>query len=162
MGIRKLTNWDDEMFRKVSRPVEKFDDRLHRLLDDMRDTLVSVGGYGCAAAHVGILRRAVVILPDESEGRAEIIEFVNPTLRVTGTETQCVLEGSVAPGAVWGYVDRPYEVEVAAFDRNGGAVTIHGTGFLAATLCHEIEVLDGVKFSDNVTEFVDESKVSLL
>ena len=61
MALRTLTNWDDPAFRKKSRKVEKFDERLWNLLDDMRDTLEKVNGYGCAAVHVGILRRAVVI-----------------------------------------------------------------------------------------------------
>ena len=61
MGLRNLTHWNDELFRKKSRVVEKLDDRLWTLLDDMRDTLEHVGGYGCAAVHVRVLRRVVVI-----------------------------------------------------------------------------------------------------
>ena len=58
------------------------------------------------------------------------------------------MEGSIAPGAPRGYVMRPHKVTVSAFDRYGNAVTVTGEGFLAATLCHEIDHLDGILFTD--------------
>jgi peptide deformylase len=61
MALRNLTNWNDPIFRKKSRVVEQYDARLRALLDDMLETLKNVGGYGCAAVHVGILRRAIVV-----------------------------------------------------------------------------------------------------
>ncbi|GHV42911.1 peptide deformylase 2 [Clostridia bacterium] len=149
MAIRNLTQFDDERFRKTSKPVVKFDERLWDLLDDMRDTLKSVGGYGCAAVHVGVLRRVVVV--NDTSG---VIELVNPIITETSTETERVLEGSIAPGAPWGYVERPRKVTVSAVDRNGEPITITGEGFLAATFCHEIDHLDGVLFTDKATEIV--------
>jgi len=143
MGIRNLTSWNDEIFRKTSRVVEKFDGRLWDLLDDMRDTLEKVNGYGCAAVHVGVLRRVVVVNDD-----AGVIELINPVITETSAETQEVLEGSIAPGAPQGYVNRPKSVTVSGVDRNGNPITVNGTGFLAATLCHEIDHLDGVMFID--------------
>ena len=145
MGIRNLTNWNDEIFRKKSRTVEKFDERLWTLLDDMRETLEKVNGYGCAAVHVGILRRVVVVNDDSG-----VIELLNPVIVETSEETQEVLEGSIAPGAPRGYVTRPKSVTVSAFDRNGNKITIKGEDFLAATLCHEIDHLDGVMFTDKM------------
>jgi peptide deformylase len=143
MGLRNLTHWDDPQFRKKSRPVEKFDNRLWTLLDDMRETLEHVGGYGCAAVHVGILRR-VVVINDESG----VIELINPVVTDMSKETQEVLEGSIAPGAPRGTVTRPQNVTVSGFDRNGTPKTVKGDGFLAATLLHEIDHLDGIMFID--------------
>jgi len=145
MALRNLTNWNDPVFRKKSREVEKFDERLWNLLDDMRDTLEKVNGYGCAAVHVGILRRAVVI--NDSKG---IIELINPKIVEASRDTQKVLEGSIAPGAPRGYVERPMSVFVSALDRNGNPITTSGEGFLAATICHEIDHLDGVLFADKI------------
>jgi peptide deformylase len=145
MALRNLTNWNDPLFRKKSREVEKFDERLWELLDDMRETLKHVNGYGCAAVHVGVLRRVVVV--NDSKG---LIELVNPVLTEVSEETQNVLEGSIAPDAPRGYVTRPQSVTVSAFDRNGEAITICGTDFLAAALCHEIDHLDGVLFADKL------------
>ena len=145
MAIRNITDWNDPIFRKKSRPVEKFDERLWTLLDDMRDTLEKVGGYGCAAVHVGVLRRAVVV-NDESG----VIELVNPVI-TESTGTQKVREGSIAPNSPRGYVSRPKSVTVEGFDRKGNPITITAKDFLAATLCHEIDHLEGILFTDKLT-----------
>ena len=143
MALRNLIDWNDQMFRKRSREVEKFDERLWMLLDDMRETLEKAGGYGCAAVHIGILRRVVVV--NDENG---VIELVNPEIVETSEETQEVHEGSIAPGAPHGKVIRPQSVTVSAFDRNGAPATVKGEGFLAATFCHEIDHLDGIMFID--------------
>jgi len=149
MAIRKLTNWDDALFqaRKKSRTVDSFDERLHTLLDDMAQTLAKVGGYGCAAVHVGVLRRVVVILDDSGT-----IELINPAIIETSSQTQIVAEGSIAPDSPRGNVMRPLRVTVAGFDRFGTEITVNGEGFLAATLCHEIDHLDGILFADKIQE----------
>jgi len=148
MAIRNLTNFNDPLFRKISKGVTKFDDRLHTLLDDMRETLERVKGYGCAAVHFGVLKRVVIVL-DESG----VIELVNPVITETSPVTERVFEGSIAPGAPTGYVERPVTVVVSAFDRHGNPVTVAGEGFLAATFCHEIDHLDGILFSDKLVEY---------
>ncbi len=145
MALRKLTEWNDPIFRKTSRMVEKYDERLWMLLDDMYDTLKHAGGYGCAAVHIGILRRVVVV--NDSSG---VIELINPIITETGEATQNVREGSIAPGSPQGTVRRPKSVTVSAFDRNGNPITVSGSDFLAATLCHEIDHLDGILFTDKV------------
>ena len=143
MAIRNLTNWNDPLFRKTSKPVTKFDDRLAILLEDMCDTLERVKGYGCAAVHVGILRRVVVVLDKDG-----VIELINPTVSETSTKLERAMEGSISPGAPRGYVERPDKVTVSALDRHGEPITVTGEGFLAATLLHEIDHLDGILFTD--------------
>ncbi len=147
MALRKLTDWNDPIFRKTSRAVEKYDERLWALLDDMRDTLEKVGGYGCAAVHIGILRRVVVVNDD-----CGVIELINPTITEASEVSQNVREGSIAPGAPWGMVAQPKSVTVSAYDRDGNPITVGGSDFLAATFCHEIDHLDGILFTDNVNE----------
>ncbi|MCL2249136.1 MAG: peptide deformylase [Oscillospiraceae bacterium] len=147
MAIRNLTNWNDPLFRKKSREIDKFDERLRVLLDDMRDTLIKVNGHGCAAVHVGILRRAVVIIDND-----DVIEMINPIITESSTETQKVQEGSIAPGAPSGYVIRPKWVVVSAVDRNGESITVSGEDFLAATICHEVDHLDGILFVDKLAD----------
>jgi peptide deformylase len=147
MSLRNLTNWNDPLFRKKSRVVEKFDERLWTLLDDMRETLEKVNGYGCAAVHVGVLRRVVVV--NDENG---VIELINPTITDKSTETQEVMEGSIAPGAPRGTVIRPKSVTVSALDHDGNPITVSGSDFLAATLCHEIDHLDGIMFMDKARD----------
>jgi len=145
VAIRNLTNFNDPLFRKKSKEVIKFDERLWILLDDMRDTLQRVKGYGCAAVHVGILRRAVVVLDKDGA-----IELINPSITEASAETERVLEGSIAPDAPRGYVERPSKVVVSALDRHGNPITVTGEGFLAATFYHEIDHLDGILFTDKI------------
>lgn len=146
MAIRQITNWQDPRFEKTSRVIDTFDERLHGLLDDMLATLREVRGYGCAAVHVGVLRRAVVI-DDETMG---VIELINPIITEASTEQALVQEGSIAPGSPWGMVSRPTWVTVTAQNRHGESLTLRGEGFLAATLCHEIDHLAGIRFSEKL------------
>ena len=113
----------------------------------MRDTLKKVNGYGCAAVHVGVLRRVVVIL-DESG----VIELINPEITEVSGELQSIPEGSIAPDSPYGNVIRPKSVTVSGLDRHGNAITVQGEDFLAATLCHEIDHLDGILFADKMVE----------
>ena len=147
MATRNLTSWSDPKFRKISRPVEKYDERLWTLLDDMRETLKKVNGYGCAAVHVGILRRVVVVNDKDS-----VIELINPQITEESAETQEAMEGSIAPGAPMGKVIRPKSVTISAFDRNGNEITVKGTNFLTATFCHELDHLDGILFMDKAVK----------
>jgi peptide deformylase len=109
----------------------------------MRETLEQANGYGCAAVHVGALRRAVIV-----NDKSGVIELINPVIIETSEETQQVREGSIAPGAPQAVIARPKSVTVAAFDRNGNPITVQGSDFLAATFCHEIDHLDGILFTD--------------
>ena len=148
MAIRQLTHFNDERFRKKSKPVTKFDEKLWELLGDMRDTLKRTKGYGCAAVHVGVLKRVVLVLDNDNA-----IELVNPVVIAQSTEAERILEGSIAPEAPRGYVERPKKVTVEACDRNGNPVTINAEGFFAATLCHEIDHLDGLLYSDKIVSY---------
>jgi peptide deformylase len=112
----------------------------------MRETLEKVGGYGCAAVHVGVLRRVVVINSENG-----VVELINPTITDASEETQEVMEGSIAPGAPRGTVIRPKSVTISSLDRNGNPITVNGSDFLAATFCHEIDHLDGILFIDKAT-----------
>ena len=106
MAIREIRKYDDPVLYKVCRPVEKFDERLWELLDDMAETMYEANGVGLAAPQVGILRRVVVI--DVGDG---IIELVNPRiLRTAGKETTS--EGCLSFPGEYGLVERPTEVEI--------------------------------------------------
>ena len=113
MGLRKILTDKDPALHKVCKPVVNFDDRLHQLLDDMRQTLIASGGVGLAAPQVGILRR--VVLVDNGE---QILELVNPTLVQTDGE-QIDAEGCLSVPGKYALVKRPYYAKVRAQDRFG-------------------------------------------
>ena len=150
MAIREIRKYDDPALFKVCRPVEKFDERLGELLDDMAETMYQANGVGLAAPQVGILRRVVVI--DVGDG---IIELVNPRiLRTAGSETTS--EGCLSFPGEYGLVERPTEVEIEAEDRHGKTFRMTGHDLLARAFCHETDHLDGKVFKTIAIEMLDE------
>ena len=141
MALRTILTQGEPTLGKVSRPVEKFDERLHTLLDDMKETLADANGAGLAAPQIGILRRVVVVV-DEND---EMVELVNPVLIHTEGE-QTGLEGCLSVPGQYGVVSRPYKARVRAQDRNGAFFEMDGEEIVARCFCHELEHLDGHLF----------------
>ena len=153
MALRKILTKGDEQLAKHCRPVEKFDDRLHVLIDDMRETLENSGGVGLAAPQIGILRRVVVLL-DVNKDPEEMVELVNPeVIEQRGAER--VVEGCLSVPGVYGYVTRPTWAKISAQDRFGNWFEREGEGIVAQCFCHETEHLDGHLFIEKVEEYVD-------
>ena len=153
MGLRKILTDKDPALHKVCRPVEKFDRRLHKLLDDMRDTLLDSGGVGLAAPQVGILRR--VVLVDTGE---EILELVNPTLVETDGE-QIGPEGCLSVPGKYGLVKRPYYAKVRAQDREGNWYEAEGEELIGRCFCHELDHLDGIIYTEVMERFLSEDEL---
>lgn len=154
MAKRKIVVEGDEVLRKHCRPVEKFDDKLGELIDDLFDTLYGSGnGVGLAAPQVGILRRVVVI--DVGEGP---IALCNPEI-LSKSGKQTGNEGCLSCPGQWGVVTRPKRVKVRAFDRTGKPFTLSGDDLLARALCHEIDHLEGRLFKDIAERMLDEDEL---
>mgnify|MGYP000108512550 CR=1 FL=1 len=153
MALRKIRTYEDEILRKKSKTVEKFDKRLHDLLDDMRETMYEANGIGLAAPQVGILKRAIVV--DTGDGA---IELVNPQIEYF-EGSQIDIEGCLSVPNVWGEVERPKKVIVRGQNRHGEEIKIKAEDLLARALCHEIDHLDGILFIDKVIRFVTEEEI---
>lgn len=145
MGTRKIIERGDETLGKVCRPVTNFDERLHQLLDDMRETLKAANGYGLAAPQVGILRRVCLV----TTSRDEVLELINPELIETEGE-QGGYEGCLSVPGLYGWVQRPYRAKVRAQDRNGNVFEAEDVEMSARCFCHELEHLDGHLFTERV------------
>lgn len=138
MALRTILTQGDPTLNKVSRPVEKFDQKLHDLLDDMKETLANANGAGLAAPQVGILRRVVVVVDADER----MVELVNPVIiRAEGEQTG--LEGCLSVPGKYGVVTRPYKARVRAQDRDGNVFEVEGEEIVARCFCHELEHLDG-------------------
>lgn len=159
MALRTILTVDEheESLRKRSRPVTVFNERLHKLLDDMVETLKDSGGVGLAGPQVGILRRIVVI--EREDGT--ILELVNPEIIATEGE-QDGLEGCLSLPGVWGEVKRPMTVTVQALDRNGQPFTETASGLIGRCFVHECEHLDGVLFVDRADRVLSEEELEAL
>lgn len=149
MAIRIVRTYDDEILRKKCKTVKAFDEKLHTLLDDMAETMYNSNGVGLAAPQVGMLKRAVVI--DIGEG---LLELINPEILETEGE-QTGSEGCLSVPGKAGDVTRPNYVKVKAFDRDGNEYEVEGEELMARALCHEIDHLDGILYTDLVDEIYD-------
>ena len=152
MAIRNIIQVGDEILRKKSKPVKEFDQKLAELLDDMRETMVKNDGCGLAGVQVGILRRVVVLDVNHMK-----IELINPEI-VDSYGESIEREGCLSVKGETGYVKRPSEVTVKAFDRYGNEFILTGVDMLARALCHEIDHLDGILYIDKVIKDYKEQK----
>ena len=153
MGLRKILTDKDPALHKVCRPVEKFDGRLHRLLDDMKETLADANGVGLAAPQVGSLRR--VVLVDTGD---EVLELINPSLLETSGE-QVGAEGCLSVPGKYGLVKRPNYAKVRAQDRNGNWFEAEGEELIARCFCHELDHLDGILYTEVMERFLTEEEL---
>ena len=154
MALRKILTDAEPALHKVCKPVEKFDNKLHTLLDDMRDTLIESGGVGLAAPQVGILRRVVLVDTEE-----EILELINPTLVETDGE-QVGAEGCLSVPGKYGLVKRPYYAKVRAQDRDGQWYEAEGEELIARCFCHELDHLDGIVYTEKMDRFLTEEELA--
>lgn len=151
MAIRNIVVLgEDEILRKRSRRVDKFDKRLRTLLEDMADTMYKADGVGLAAPQVAVLKRVVVI--DVGDG---LMELVNPEI-IASEGAMVQVEGCLSVPNRCGTVERPTKVTVRAQNRSGETFEITGEGHLAQALCHEIDHLDGVVYVDRMIEDVSD------
>ena len=153
MGLRKILTDKDPALHKVCKPVEKFDWRLHKLLDDMRETLIDSNGVGLAAPQVGILRRVVLVdLGDE------ILELINPEIIEVDGEQEGA-EGCLSVPGRYGLVKRPYYAKVRAQDRDGQWYEAEGEELIARCFCHELDHLDGILYTQVMERFLTEEEL---
>lgn len=160
MAIRNILTKEEPTLYKKSRPVTKFDARLHQLLDDMADTLLESGGVGLAAPQVGVLRRVVLVIetnvPEEED--EYIIELINPEIVETSGE-EAGPEGCLSVPGEFGIVPRPVYAKVRAQDRDGEWFEVEGEGLTARCFCHEIDHLEGVIFTSRCTRMLSEDEI---
>lgn len=149
MALRSIRTEGDEVLRKQSKRVDKWDRRLEMLIEDMFETMYDANGCGLAAVQVGVLKQVVVI--DTGEPGEKLV-LINPEIIDTQGEL-CTPEGCLSIPGKQGYVKRPETVTVRATDQNGKEYTRTGTGLLAKAFCHEIDHLYGVLYSDKVVKW---------
>ena len=151
MAIRNIVKEGDPILNKVCRKVEKFDEKLSVLLNDMVETLKEANGAGLAAPQVGVLRRVVIV--DVGDG---LIELVNPEI-IEQSGEQREVEGCLSCPHKWGITIRPMKVKVKAYNRYGEEFIIEGSGLKAKAFCHEIDHLNGILFTSKIIKKIRES-----
>lgn len=157
MALREILTQGDPALTKTCRPVEKFDRKLHDLLDDLKETLTDSGGVGLAAPQVGILRRVVVV----EDAEDHILELVNPVI-VSQEGEQNGWEGCLSVPGKYGMVRRPNLVTVRAQDRDGNFFEVSGEGLVARCFCHETEHLDGHLFVEHTDKLYSPEEIDAM
>ena len=142
MAIRNVVQVGDDILRKKCFEVTAFDEKLAQLMADLRDTVRKEEGAGLAAPQVGVLRRAVVV--DVAEG---FYELINPVI-VESKGEQRGYEGCLSVRGKRGIVTRPLVVKVEYSDRHGKRKKLVARGFFARAVCHELDHLDGILYTD--------------
>ncbi len=133
---------DLEFLRRKSAPVKEITPRITELLDNMIETMRDANGCGLAAVQVGVLRRVVVIETEEG-----LFELINPVI-IKKSGTQEGVEGCLSLPGKWGMTKRPQCVTVRATDREGNEFELTGYDLLAKAICHEVDHLDGIIYTD--------------
>ena len=145
MSEKIILPFGDPLLRKQAKPVTEFNNRLHKLLDDMAETLYAAEGRaGLAAPQVGILRRVIVL--DCGDG---LIELINPEI-IEATGEQTGPEGCLSYPGYHGTVKRAAQVKLRSQDRDGNSREFTGQGYLARCFQHEIDHLNGVLYIDHI------------
>jgi peptide deformylase len=152
MAIRKIIKIPDPILKKISDPIERVDDDLNRLIDDMFQTMYDAPGVGLAAVQLGIPRRLLVIdtAREEEEPRNPRC-FINPEIIWSSEELSEYEEGCLSIPDVFDNVTRPAEVRVKHLDRDGKQRETLCSDFLATVIQHEIDHLNGVLFIDHLS-----------
>ncbi len=147
--IREIVQVGDPVLRQTCAPVTRFDGELCALLDDMKETLRKAEGAGLAAPQVGVPIRVVVV--DVEEG---YFEFVNPVF-VWQKGEQVGAEGCLSIRGKAGTVRRPSKVKILFQDRKGDKYSLVARDFFARAVCHELDHLDGVLYTDKAENVHD-------
>lgn len=142
MALRDIVKDPDPVLRRRSRPVEVFDGKLAKLLDDMHETMLAADGVGLAAPQVGLLRRIAVIETEDG-----YFEFINPSI-VASSGSQRGAEGCLSVPGRNEIVVRPMNVTVEYLDRKGKKHRDEFEGLTARACCHEFDHLDGILYYD--------------
>ena len=147
MAIRKVITEEDELLRKISKPVTVFDENLSSLIDDMFQTMKKYEGAGLAAVQVGVLKRLFVM-----KAGKEPYECINPEILKQEGVNNIKIEGCLSIPGKCGLVERPAKVWVKFQDRTGKVINKKFTGFEAKCFCHESDHLDGILYADKATK----------
>jgi len=164
MATRNILKDGERGLDKKSRVVTDFNNRLHILLDDMRETLIEANGLGLAAPQVGVLRRVALIVESDEESESleeQIIELINPEI-INSEGELSASEGCLSVPGVYGMVTRPESVIVRAQDRYGKTFEFEGLDLTARAVCHEIDHLDGVLFTSVAERLLTEEEMEEL
>ena len=152
MSQRKIVIEPDPILRKKSEILEKVDDELRGLLDDMLETMYSAPGIGLAAVQVGILKRAIVIDISKDKEKKNPFFLINPEIISKSKNTSTYEEGCLSLPGYFAEIERPAECTIKYIDFHGKEQSLKAEGLLATCIQHEVDHLNGILFIDYLSK----------
>ena len=152
MPQRKIVIEPDPILRKESEPIEKVDNDLRKLLDDMLETMYAAPGIGLAAVQVGILKRLIVIDISKDNEKKNPLFLINPEIVSKSKNTSIYEEGCLSLPGHFAEIERPAECQINFLDYNGKKKEISAKGLLSTCIQHELDHLNGILFIDYLSK----------
>ena len=152
MTIRKILTEPDPFLRQKSKPVEKVDDSIRKIMDDMLETMYDAPGIGLAAIQIGIPKRIIVLDISKDPEKKEPLYFVNPEKVYTSEDQATYEEGCLSVPGQFAEIDRPNKCHIKYLDYNGDSKELKAEGLLATCIQHEIDHLEGILFIDYLSK----------
>ena len=152
MALREILTEPNRILRQKSLPVEKVDEDLRKLMDDMLETMYAAPGIGLAAIQVGVPKRVIVLDIAQKEGQKKPMCFVNPEIIDKSKNNSTYEEGCLSVPGQFAEIDRPDQCYVKYLDYNGEPKEIKATGMLATCIQHEMDHLEGILFIDYLSK----------
>lgn len=151
MALLPILTAPDPRLKKISKPVDKVDDEIRQLMDDMLETMYAAPGIGLAAAQVGVLKRVLVIDIDREGEKTGPLKMANPEIVDVSDEDASYEEGCLSVPEHYAEVERPARVTVRYLDQDNEIRTLQAEGLLATCIQHEMDHLDGILFIDRIS-----------
>ncbi|MDA9619940.1 peptide deformylase [Alphaproteobacteria bacterium] len=152
MAILPIVRVPDPLLKKISKPVNKVDDKLRSFMDDMLETMYDAPGIGLAAVQVGKLLRILVIDISRGEEDPNPNFYINPEITWTSKDINIYNEGCLSVPEQYADIERPAECKVKFLDYSGDLQEIHATNLLATCIQHEMDHLNGIVFIDYLSK----------
>ena len=152
MSQRKIVIEPDPILRKKSENLEKVDNELRLLLDDMLETMYAAPGIGLAAVQVGILKRLIVIDISKDKEKKNPIFLINPEIIFKSKKTSIYEEGCLSLPGHFAEIERPEECHIKYIDYDGKKKEMKANGLLSTCIQHEIDHLNGILFIDYLSK----------
>ncbi len=152
MSKRNIVIEPDPILRKKSDPIEKVDQNLRKLLDDMLETMYAAPGIGLAAIQIGIPKRVIVIDVSKEDNKKKPIYLINPEITFTSKNTSVYEEGCLSLPGHFAEIERPSECHLSYIDYEGKQKKLKANGLLATCIQHEVDHLNGVLFIDYLSK----------
>ena len=152
MTVRKILTEPNPFLRQKSKPVDKVDDSVRELMDDMLETMYKAPGIGLAAIQIGMPKRIIVLDISKNPEKKEPMYFVNPEIVSSSKNDATYEEGCLSVPGQFAEIDRPDRCQVKYLDYNGKAKELKAEGLLATCIQHEIDHLEGILFIDYLSK----------